>query len=468
MYQKSIISNYISKILIIFLALFLGLSVFSIPTYGASAFIDVYEQDYYYDAVQEMYDKGYVKGYGDGNFKPKNNITIAESLAILFRLSGIETDNIENPEYWYSEIMTTAKRMGIVNSSVNPNALATRLDIAKYIVKLYQIDLSLTYVENVFLDTNLLVANTMYQYGIFIGSPVDGMEGVNFNPTENITRGDLSLVLYRLNDKIKSPYLGTIKVGSYEVRVNPESEEDYMLIMKALGESGELSIVIPYSKDLSNISYYLKIRQSAISAFEKSFSMYPEYFSFTPTLNIKREIHYYNSGSIILTLSNENIVSEDILKMRGEFNMFCLDIVQQLYAYDVINENTSDIDKAKTFFEYVALHCDYDLNYGINSYTGYGAAIEGLAVCQGYTAMFNNLCRIEGIDVKGISGRILTTDEPHMWTSITIPDSNTVIYCDVTFGDPILGEGFEDNIDMKYFNISYEELMQDRIEDWAS
>ena len=185
-------------------------------------------------------------------------------------------------------------------------------------------------------------------------------------------------------------------------------------------------------------------------------------------LNIKREIHYYNSGSIILTLSNENIVSEDILKMRGEFNMFCLDIVQQLYAYDVINENTSDIDKAKTFFEYVALHCDYDLNYGINSYTGYGAAIEGLAVCQGYTAMFNNLCRIEGIDVKGISGRILTTDEPHMWTSITIPDSNTVIYCDVTFGDPILGEGFEDNIDMKYFNISYEELMQDRIEDWAS
>ena len=60
------------------------------------------------------------------------------------------------------------------------------------------------------------------------------------------------------------------------------------------------------------------------------------------------------------------------------------------------------------------------------------------------------------------------TDEPHMWTSITIPDSNTVIYCDVTFGDPILGEGFEDNIDMKYFNISYEELMQDRIEDWAS
>lgn len=468
MYQKGIISNYIYRVLIIFLALLLAFPVFSIPAYGASAFVDVSEQDYYYSAIQEMYDKGYVKGYGDGNFKPKNNITIAESLTILFRLSGIEVDKIENPEYWYSEIILTAKRMGIIGDSTNPNALATRLDIAKYIVKLYQIDMAETYVQNVFLDTNLLVANTMYQYGIFIGSPANGIEGVNFNPTENITRGDLSLVLYRLNDKVKSPYLGTIKVGAYEVRVNPESESDYMIIMKALAESGELSIVIPYSKDLSNLSYYLKIRESAITAFEKTFSMYPEYLSFTPTLNLKREINYYNSGCIIFTLSNQDIPSDEVLKMRSEFNATCLDIVQQLYAYDVINENTSDINKAKIFYEYVILHCKYDLNYGVNSYTGYGAAVEGLAVCQGYTAMLNNLCRIEGIDVKAVSGVITETGELHMWSSINIPETNTVVYCDVTFGDPILGEGFEDNIDMKYFNISYEELMKDRIEDWAS
>ena len=142
MYQKGIISNYIYRVLIIFLALLLAFPVFSIPAYGASAFVDVSEQDYYYSAIQEMYDKGYVKGYGDGNFKPKNNITIAESLTILFRLSGIQVDKIENPEYWYSEIILTAKRMGIIGDSTNPNALATRLDIAKYIVKLYQIDMA--------------------------------------------------------------------------------------------------------------------------------------------------------------------------------------------------------------------------------------------------------------------------------------------------------------------------------------
>ena len=181
-----------------------------------------------------------------------------ESLSILFRLSGVTVEEIEaEPTYWYSNVIGTAKKIGLISENVNPNAPATRLDIAKYIVKLYQIDMSATSVENVFMDTNLLVANTMYQYGIFIGTPIDGTDNVNFNPTHNITRGDLSLVLYRLNDKIDSPYVGNIKVGSYEVRVNPETEEDYLVIMKALGESGELSIVIPYSKDLNNLSYYL-------------------------------------------------------------------------------------------------------------------------------------------------------------------------------------------------------------------
>lgn len=468
MRQKNIISSYIYRTFIVFLALFLGLTLLSIPAYGASAFTDVSEKDYYYDAVQEMYDKGYVKGYGDGYFKPQNNITIAESLTILFRLSGVTVEEIEaEPTYWYSNVIGTAKRIGLISENVNPNAPATRLDIAKYIVKLYQIDMSATSVENVFMDTNLLVANTMYQYGIFIGTPIDGTDNVNFNPTHNITRGDLSLVLYRLNDKIDSPYVGNIKVGSYEVRVNPETEEDYLVIMKALGESGELSIVIPYSKDLNNLSYYLKIRQSAISAFEKSFSMYPEYFSFTPTLNIKREIHYYNSGAIILTLSNNDIPSDEVLQMRGEFNLACYDIVQDLYAYEVLREDMSDIDKAKVFYEYVVLHCRYDLNYGVNSYTGYGAAIEKLAVCQGYTAMFNNLCRIENMDVKAISGVIIETQEPHIWSSIYLPEEDITIYCDVTFGDPILGDGYEDNIDLNYFNIEYEKLMQDRVADWA-
>lgn len=458
--QKSVIR--VTALILISITI---INFFNISVYGADTFSDVKPSDYYYEAVQEMADNKYVFGYGDSTFRPKNNITMAESLTVLFRIAGYEVPTMEFPEYWYSSVWNEGKRLGLVYETDNPNDYATRLDIAKFIVRLYNIDISLTNVQNVFKDTNLLVANTMYQHGIFVGSPVD--DGVVFLPDSPITRGDLSLVIYRLNDKISSPYIGTITFGQYEVNVNPDTLEDYMLILRALGECGELSISVPYTKDLSNISYYLKVRESAVEAFERCFSLYPEYFSFTPTLTLKREIHSYNSGFIVLTLSNESISNEEIERMRDEFDLTCETIIAELYAYGVIDSTTPTIDKVRLLYEYVALHCEYDTSYGVNSFTGYGAAVEGKAVCQGYTAMLNKLCQIVGLTTKGISGVIVDTSEPHMWSAIYNTETTEWIYCDVTFGDPILG-GSEnkDYFDLAYFDIAEEELMVGRIKDW--
>lgn len=460
--------NYIfCRIVIGLLISVVFLSVANIRVYGASAFTDVLETDYFYEAVQEMSEKGYVKGYGDGTFHPRANITVAESLTLLFRIAGIHIEEPDDSEYWYSNVLILAKSMGLVNDNIDPNKNATRLDIAKYIIKIYQLDTSEITVQNVFLDTNLQVANTMYQYGIFEGAPVS--EGVVFMPYSFITRGDLSLVLYRLNDKITSPYRGVLEVGNYEVSVNPTSLEDYMFIMKALGESGQLSITIPYATDLGNISYYLKIRNSAIEAFERSFSMYPEYFSFTPSLSIKRVVNTTTSGMIVLTLSNGSIDDETVLEMRDSFNKKCDSIIDELELFGVIKDTTSLEDKVKFIYEYVILHCSFDETYSVNSYTGYGAAIESSAVCQGYTAMFNYLCRLVNVDIIGVSGHIISTYEPHIWSKVYNPDNDTYFYCDVTFGDPVLfdenGEN-SDNIDLNYFNMTYEEIMIDRVCDF--
>ena len=461
---ERLISRKVIVGLIIFALFF---TLLNVPVYGVSAFTDVAETDYFYSAVQEMAEKGYVKGYGDNTFHPRDNITVAESLTMLFRLAGLNVESTSSSEYWYSNVLTLAKSMGVVNENIDPNKNATRLDIAKYIIKIYQLDTNEVFVEDVFLDTNLQAANTMYQYGIFEGAPVS--EGVVFMPYSFITRGDLSLVLYRLNDKIMSPYRGVIEVGNYEVSVNPTSLEDYMVIMKALGESESLSITIPYAADLSNISYYLKIRSSAVEAFERSFSMYPEYFSFTPSLSLKRVVNTQTSGNIILTLSNGNIDDSTVLMMRDAFNKKCDSIIDELYLFDVVNDTMSIEDKVKFIYEYVILHCDFDETYGVNSFTGYGAAIESLAVCQGYTAMFNNLCRMLGIDVVGVSGHIISTYEPHVWSKIYNPEIDSYFYCDVTFGDPIsFDENGEntDNIDLNYFNMTYEEIMKDRVCDF--
>lgn len=466
MCQIKVKSEKIGKIVAgILLCVFL-FSCINIPVYGASDFTDVFETDYFYEAVQEMSEKGYVKGYGDGRFGPRNNITIAESLTLLFRLAGIEVEPVVEGEIWYANVITLAKTMGVIKEGVDPNKSATRLEIAKFIIKIYQLDTAEVTVKDVFLDTNLAAANTMYQYGIFEGAPVS--EGVVFMPYSYITRGDLSLVLYRLNDKISSPHRGTIQVGNYNVNINPTSFEDYMIIMKALGESGKLSISIPYTMDLGNVSYYLKIRSSAIEAFEQSFSKYPEYFSFTPSLSLKRIVNTSTSGIIVLTLSNAEIDDDTVLMMRESFDSKCDSIIDELKLFGVINENTSIEDKVRFIYEFVVLHCNFDLNYGVNSYTGYGAAVENLAVCQGYTAMFNKLCRLVNVDVVGVSGYIIETNEPHVWSKIYNSDIDSYFYCDVTFGDPVLyGSYFDsDNIDLTYFNMTYDEIMRDRKADF--
>ncbi|WP_352419482.1 hypothetical protein [Proteiniborus sp.] len=54
----------------------------------------------------------------------------------------------------------------------------------------------------------------------------------------------------------------------------------------------------------------------------------------------------------------------------------------------------------------------YDRSYSPESFTGYGAAINKEAVCQGYTALYNILCKIVGIEVQGVPG-IVNGEEHH-------------------------------------------------------
>lgn len=438
---------------------------FSVQTraYGSNNFIDINPLAYYYNAVIEMTKKGYILGYDDNTFRPNNNVTIAESLMLLFRVSGIEIDKISDSTFWYSDIWEMAKRMEIIDDTDNPYDYATRLDIANYIIKLYMLDTSLTYTNYIFEDCNLLVANTMYQYNIFVG--VTKEDGRYFLPDNKISRGDFAVVLYRLNEKIQSPYIGTIQYGKYKVHVNPNTVEDFVFLLTYLGETGELSISIPYTKDLSNINYYLKIRDSAITAFEKVFSQYPEYFSFTPTISLKREIISYNSGTIILSVSNENFTTSEIQDMKISFNNTCNNIISNLYITHQIDKNTPTLDKVRIFYKYVIDNCEFDYNSNYESFTGYGASNNKTAVCQGYTALFNNLCRKENIPIKGITGKISSTNIPHMWSAFYDEVIEEWRYCDITFEDTKQNTEFSSNFDYVYFNLDYKTIMVDRILD---
>ena len=448
-----------SFITIFVLLVFLFMNSYNPSAFASESFIDVEKDSYYFESVSNMKNFGIVHGYPDGTFKPLNNITVAEALTIIFRNANIKFDNPNNEDkYWYSDVLDRAISLGIVSSSVNPDSYVSRLNIGRYIIGAYNLDTSKTTVKNVFVDTNSVVANTMYEYGIFYGAPSD--EGAVYMPYDKITRADICMVLYRLYNNLKSPLAGTLDINGVKVSSNPTTISDFDSIIKSLSVDNNYSITIPYNVDLTEASIYNSIKQSCIYAFEYNFSVYPEKYSFTPKINLKRQIISNNNYSFKITLCNEFFNSSDLHNYVSSFNTVSNEIILNLTLNDKLNESMSTIEKVKVLFEYVVLNTEYDVSATPSalSYTGYGASNEHLAVCQGYTALFNNLCKNIGVTAEGVTGFIKRTGVEHMWSRLYIDGSWH--YFDVTYADPIPDvDGF---CDFTYFDMSYEAIMADR------
>lgn len=85
------------------------------------------------------------------------------------------------------------------------------------------------------------------------------------------------------------------------------------------------------------------------------------------------------------------------------------------------------LQKADAIHGYLAENCMYDDALSDVSYTAYGALINGKAVCQGYSAAFNVLCK--KADVKSASA----SNDEHMW-NVVLADGKLYHY-DVTYDD---------------------------------
>ena len=77
------------KILSVVLSLVIATAAFSLPVFAAD-FSDVKADKYYYDSVMQCADKGFVRGYEDGTFRPNGNITRAEFAVIMNKVLELQ------------------------------------------------------------------------------------------------------------------------------------------------------------------------------------------------------------------------------------------------------------------------------------------------------------------------------------------------------------------------------------------
>lgn len=104
-----------------------------------------YENHWAENSIQSWVDKGYVKGYADGSFKPEGDITRAEFISIVNRSFGF-TEQAEvsykdvKPSHWaYGEFKraSAAKYIGgFEDGTMRPNSKITRQEVASIMSRL--------------------------------------------------------------------------------------------------------------------------------------------------------------------------------------------------------------------------------------------------------------------------------------------------------------------------------------------
>lgn len=172
-------------------------------------FSDVKENDWYYDYVTELAEKGIVSGDGNGGFAPNDNVTREQFLKMIIEATDIEANESENTfadvaDDWYKPYVLTAKNLGIVNGVTDTmfgiGQKITRQDMAVMITRTIE-KLGITIEENEvdsFADNHKVTdyATEAVEYMKSIGL----IEGYNneYRPQDNLTRAEAAKVISEL------------------------------------------------------------------------------------------------------------------------------------------------------------------------------------------------------------------------------------------------------------------------------
>lgn len=451
---RKLVRMFIAIALIACIVPFSGAQAASLP------FKDVSETDYFNAAVTAMYEKGEISGYGNGTFLPQNSVSRAEALKLVCAAAGFEFSSpIGETEPWYTGVLSWAVEKGIVSSDIDPNLAATREEICTYIVAAF--DISTETDSDVFSDTDSKLANTLYDYGVISGIP-NGDGSISFGGEKNVKRGDACVMLYRLLNKTQSTTALALPTGTAETAavkdttVASNATEPFVLdkshyqVSKPSSFSSYDDYVEAWRYMLANAvlieSFQLEesctraelvqVMNKVQSAFYFASFDYMEYYSFLNKWKVSAIYKLDENGdcvnpTITLRLSNVfGIADSEILRQISVFNDSCSQIVTNLYSSGSLKTSMTVKEKAYVLYRYLAYNTKYDSSYTL--YSGYNAAIDGTAVCQGYTAMYNYLCNIAGVPMESMTGKCGFSG--HAWSRI---------YCDgawynvdTTWSDP--------------------------------
>lgn len=260
----------------------------SLPvTVSAATFSDINEVSWASSTIQAVSDKGLINGYEDGTFRAKNNVTYSEAMVMIYNLMD-KTGNLKasatNTLPIYQSVLNTYKIPTWSQSTVayglsaqilmaadlpkfttdgvsNP---ATRQDVAvmfgRALSEKYDIyaGTGVNYNDSWRIsDEAMPYVDLLTRLGI-----VTGDDNGNFNPTANITRAEMAVIMNKTYDLLSNELANT---GEITEIVNHDGDYYDVDVKMDNGERNRLTL----SDD--NISVYNKdgSRELPISSLTK-------------------------------------------------------------------------------------------------------------------------------------------------------------------------------------------------------
>ncbi|HWK21657.1 MAG TPA: chitobiase/beta-hexosaminidase C-terminal domain-containing protein [Ureibacillus sp.] len=172
---------------------------------AGKSFPDVKADDYFYDAVTNLVDRGLVSGFPDGTFKPYEKLTRGQAAVILAGLLKLDTKNVTNPKF--KDVPTTHSYYGAIAALANAGYIKgfedgtygaskpiTRNHIAIILAKAFELSPSKNATlpfTDIYPDYKQYIT-ALYENGITVGTTK-----TTFGGTSNVTRGQFAQFLLR-------------------------------------------------------------------------------------------------------------------------------------------------------------------------------------------------------------------------------------------------------------------------------
>lgn len=244
----------------------------------------------------------------------------------------------------------------------------------------------------------------------------------------------------------------------------PVSAEEYAQVFLYMA----MNDLFEYDIDLINARFNVATSSDSKSKINEGYALacdkYPEYMGYTN--RVSYSISSAGLGSkLTLELYDTDFSKEDIVLMKELARLRAQGYALELKKTGIITDDMSDIIKAKAVYEWVVWHASYDEDLKRISRTSFGFFDNGSAVCSGYTAAFNMICRALDIDVQAIAGdtKNNTSDSGHMWTMARL--EGILVHIDPTWGDPVGENLADDYISYDYFALEPKMMKVDHIWD---